>query len=428
MYSIARPFLRRRICTSARLLSEERPDLSWDFLTEPEKPKDPVDLKELKLKTELDDLYATPANQALANPRVSKDKVHFVVKPQSSPGISGQDLEDVFRPRRKMSGSSGVAGVTATQKEREIFSKIFDTILSRSASDASRSPQNKTGLSSNMQALFEKTLGNSAESTEQSSQHVELGMTTEDVRKYPLSMPSLLMSQRSRKETKSQGFEFNNAMKKKLEPIFQHMDDMETDIELAEYYVEKIVKRYKADAASNKKTLTSITKLEDLESLVVDPESPPVISGFLPLLLCTAIRTMMENFNSPDQALMLFELSKQQGIDFYVSSCNCDVYNEVLRIKWNAFKDLYMMESLISEMDINGLKANSETSEILSSVARYAIDLKQGSLDAKHVPLWSQEDEERLTNLNQYRLRVLEALVREDNASQGDLLSRLINI
>lgn len=421
---------KRRFCTSRHLLSDERP--SWDYLTKTQEPESvDVGLNGLTLKTELDDLYATPASHTLQSPRIKKDKVSFVVKPQASPAVSGHDLEDVFRPRRRMSDTSGVAGVTATQKEREIFSKIFDTILSRSVSDGGRSAQNKTGLSSNMQALFEKTLGfnSTAENPTATEQNVQLGMTTEDVRKYPLSMTSLLMPQRSGKEAKSPGFEFKNALKRKMEPIFKHIDGMETDYELVQYYLENIIKLYITEATKAGKEKAKISdNIKDLESLDIDPECPPVNSKVLPLILGAAIRTLMDNFNSPEQALMLFEVSKKQGIDFYVSSCNCDVYNEVLRVKWDAYKDLYMIEALVSEMDINGLKGNSETSEILSSVARYAIDMKQGSLDSKHVPLWSQEDEERLTNLNQYRLRVLEALVRQDNAGQGDILSRLINI
>lgn len=425
MYRLTtRSILRRRFSTSVRALANDRSESSWDYLTDPQELELSDDLKDLNLKTELDDLYATPASQKMHQGERRKEKVSFVVKPQSKP-VSGNELEDVFRPRRRMSDTSGVAGVTATQKEREIFSKIFDTILSRSASDGGRSAQNKTGLSSNMQALFEKTLG-TAQPTE--DQDVQLGMTTDDVRKYPLSMASLIMSQKPGKENRTHGLEFNNALKEKLQPVFEHIDAFETDYDLAQYYEEKIVNAYKASMKNSRSKQPEITKLEDLDSLVIDPESPPVSSRVLPLILYNVIRTMMHNFNSPEQALMLFELSKQQGIDFYVSSCNCDVYNEVLRIKWDAYKDLYLVESLISEMDINGLKANSETSEILGAVARYAIDMKQGSLDSKHVPLWSQEDEERLMNLNRYRLRALEALVQQDNAGQGKLLSQLINI
>lgn len=443
--------IRRKFNTSTLLLSDERPDMSWDYLTKSpqensSEPKD-LDLKSLNLKTELDDLYTTPSRQAYDHPRVTKDKVSFVVKPQSTPGVSGSDLEDVFRPRRRMSDTTGVAGVTATQKEREIFSKIFDTILSRSASDGGKSAQNKTGLSSTMQALFEKTIlprktGDSTTGGEHSAlsedgQNVQLGLTHEDVRKYPLSMASLLMSQRSGKENKSQGLEFQNALKEKLEPIFKHLDSMETDYEVSQYYLEKIVKVYKENTESGTKHGNNfkskgleprINDIEDLKSLSIDPEFPPVSPKVLPLILGAVIRTLMDNFNSPEVALTLFEVSKLQGIDFYVSSCNCDVYNEVLRIKWDAFKDLYTIESLISEMDINGLKGNSDTSEILSSVARYSIDMKQGSVDSAQVPLWSQEDEERLTNLNRYRLRVLEALVQQDNAGQGELLSKLISL
>ena len=136
---------------------------------------------------------------------------------------------------------------------------------------------------------------------------------------------------------------------------------------------------------------------------------------------------MMSNFNSPDQALALFELSKKQGIDFYVAACNIDVYNEALRIRWETYRDLYQLETLVSEIDVNGLNGDSVTSDVLSSVDSYYSQLKiESEADPDHVTLWSQEEEERLNNLNVYRLKIARSLVKQNvQFGQKDLFSLL---
>lgn len=422
--------------SAVRAYSDKPAEDPWDFLNDPEEPEgfDSDNLEDMDFKTELHDLYAKPANRT--NPEshnfLKKEKVSFVAKSHDDPStVSGNDLADVFRPRRRMADSaSGTAGVTATHKEKEIFSQIFDTILSRSVADGGRSAQgNKPGMTSNMQALFESTLGGTQS---QKKEDVQMSMTTEDVRKYPLSMASLMVSKgNSPDDTKPQGQKYQTVLQNKLQPVLDYINSFETDHEVSQYYREKIIKVYKERQEQPDKEKQSepvYNTVESLEAWEIDPESPPVNSKALPIILLACVRTLANDFAAPEQAAMLFELSKQQGIDFYVAACSSSVYNEVLRCKWNAYKDLYLVESLISEMDINGLKADSDTSEILSSVARYCIELKRGSLEADQVPLWSEEDEERLSNLNRYRLRILEQMVQRDNVRQGQLLSQLIKM
>ncbi|KAF5100106.1 hypothetical protein DV451_002680 [Geotrichum candidum] len=421
-----------RYFNSARILrGDAKDDLSWDFLANDTTDKPERNSDDFKLKTEFDDLYARPSSRPDAP--LSKTKIEVAVLPETDAGASNEELDNVFRPRRRMADTQGVAGVTATQKEREIFSQIFDSILARSTPGTNKATTNKPAMSNNMQAFFEKTLvPNSPNNIEEKD--VALGMTTEDVRKYPLSMSSLLLSQQkdSGKDC-ARGSEFMDALEKKLAPVYAHMDAFETDVELFDYYVDRVIASYTQQHSGAKggkrksKPEISLNTLEDVEKLEVSATAPPVVSRTLPLLLVKSMQLMMSNFNSPDQALALFELSKKQGIDFYVAACNIDVYNEALRIRWETYRDLYQLETLVSEIDVNGLNGDSVTSDVLSSVDSYYSQLKiESEADPDHVTLWSQEEEERLNNLNVYRLKIARSLVKQNvQFGQKDLFSLL---
>lgn len=422
----------RHFSTTCKVYSDTKNDLSWDFLSKTaadetsEKNNDGF-----KFKTDFDDLYARPSSRPDAP--LLKQKIDVVVIPEADSDISNKELDSVFRPRRRMADNQGVAGVTATQKEREIFSQIFDSILARSTSGTSKTTINKSTMSNNMQAFFEKTLvPNSPNNVEEKD--ISMGMMTEDVRKYPLSMSSLLLpQQKDAGKDFARGSEFMTALEEKLAPVYAHMESFETDVELFDYYLDSVITPYNQQCASGKGSKKKsnpeilLNTLEDVAQLNVSATAPPIVSRTLPLLLFKSMQLMVANFNSPDQALALFELSKKQGIDFYVAACNIDVYNEALRIRWETYRDLYQLETLVSEIDVNGLKGDSVTSDVLSSVNTYYSQLKIDSeASPSHVTLWSQEDEERLNNLNVYRLKIAKSLVKQNvHFGQKDIFSLL---
>ena len=71
-----------------------------------------------------------------------------------------------------------------------------------------------------------------------------------------------------------------------------------------------------------------------------------------------------------------------------MAACNIDVYNEALRIRWETYRDLYQLETLVSEIDVNGLNGDSVTSDVLSSVDSYYSQLKiESEADPDHVTL-----------------------------------------
>jgi len=60
-------------------------------------------------------------------------------------------------------------------------------------------------------------------------------------------------------------------------------------------------------------------------------------------------------------ALSIFE----QGFESYVVGCDTPVYNEILKIRWDFWKDVQGMDALLTEMQSNGVLFDLATKVIV---------------------------------------------------------------
>lgn len=353
-------------------------------------------------------------------------------------------------PKRHISQDDGNR---ATQHERAIFSKIFDSILESASTGSAKNAKlsNSTSkMSSSMQALFERAFATSPDESMPSNKYedkpgsdVRMGFTTQDVRSTPLSMAPMIQQPSQGTLNTSQIFQIQAILKKKFSPIITHMNSLKTDHEVSEFYKSRVLSEFYNQMVQKKKTTSkkdpghktmAEREIEDIKSSNISVDNFPVNYHTLPILLKESMRILADDFNSPMEAITLFELTKSESVEVYVAGCNVSVYNEALRIKWNSFKDLYLIESLISEMQLNGVKGNTETSQILSHISESAKFLKTVALNeidtletASVTSLWSGEDEERMININMYRLKTVESLYDNDSVKKDELMTLLLD-
>lgn len=431
----------------------------WDFLSSIKQNPAPSESSpaegDLEFNADAGDLYAQP--KPVISPPDAPDA------PTSTPlrgsntsskvRFSKEDLSEVFKsPRQSKTSESAFSNLRATQQERMAFAKIFDSILQRvsgssnSGASSSRLLEKSKGMSSGMQAIFEK--GFAAKDQDdglskdgQSAADGEVRITNDDIRKYPMSMGPLFNTSKSSNANFSKIFELQTILKRKFQPIIRHInEDLLTDVEVSEFYRAKVLARFQQKKKDSSKSKGSGTgslwaehDLAELEELNVTVENFPVDYNTLPFLLKECMRVLADDFNSPMDAITLFEMTKRESIDAYVAGCNVWAYNEAIRIKWNGFQDLHFVESLVSEMRVNGILGNAETTEILGDISKSVVAIKSpdalslGPLGQKGTALWSQADEERMTNINKYRLRVMESLIKENTVKQDSLLSGLLS-
>lgn len=292
--------------------------------------------------------------------------------------------------------------MTPTEKERMIFSKIFDSILGENGPKSEVKQKKTPTIASSLQALFQEAQRDSSSS--QQRHNVKMEMTTGGKGKISNKNSFIFGTQSKMKDSL-----LNSETETLIEPIIQHIKSFKYDYEVYNYYVDKILNRYSKKGIS-KKTSNELAKSSNEELI----NEPPLVPAALPAYLLTCMKTLLNDFGDPSQAITLFELSKRNSVEFYAQSCTCDAYNFVLLLRWKNYRDLYAVESLVSEMQVNAVIGNTDTIEILGGITRDAIDAKHGMLEQNNIALWNKEDEKRIQKLGQYKLRMIGMLEPTD--------------
>ncbi|PKC17595.1 hypothetical protein RhiirA5_492851 [Rhizophagus irregularis] len=75
-----------------------------------------------------------------------------------------------------------------------------------------------------------------------------------------------------------------------------------------------------------------------------------------------------KKFKDPYLALSIFEQVKRRGSLSYQLGCTTKVYNQILLIRWEFWKDLKGIENLLNEMIENKISFDKETSDIIVSI------------------------------------------------------------
>lgn len=114
------------------------------------------------------------------------------------------------------------------------------------------------------------------------------------------------------------------------------------------------------------KQMNAITELKssvDLTQYVLDELLNPdrEIDENYPSLLAASIKHASLKLNDPYLALSIFQQVKSRGIESYIAGCTTGVYNTVLNLRWEKWKDIEGMDALIQEMVANGVSFNDGT-------------------------------------------------------------------
>ncbi|CAG8464429.1 9191_t:CDS:2 [Ambispora leptoticha] len=140
---------------------------------------------------------------------------------------------------------------------------------------------------------------------------------------------------------------------------------------LFQFIWNRIFKDTSTEPSNNKLESTDNSKSKDdasrnLLSLLGKSKFDPHYS----ILLEEAITLSRTVFYDPYMVLSIFEQAKRQGVESYIRGVSTKVYNEVLRTRWDFWRDLYGMEQLINEMRFNGVQFDEDTLDIINTVSK----------------------------------------------------------
>lgn len=306
---------------------------------------------------------------------------------------------DPFHVHRQLDNG---AGFSRSKKEQMIFTSLLESIFEQKTVGENKPAAKGQKMPRSLQMLFQQSLNPNQSAADTNG--VQMEMVNEDLRKMPLSSSSLI--HRMSGQTPLQvAKDERERLTRQLSPVLQHISNLETDMDVQEYFVNNVL---------NKVTPGSFESNEIDENTHIDPSSPPVTKKTVPIYLYHVLDTLDGAFHAPEQVITLFELSKRSGIDFYVSACTVDVYNKVLEVRWKYYRDLYAVEALLSEMNVNAVLGNQETVKIIGQIHGDYLEAKYGVSDDNLLTLWNKEDSKRLKNINQYRIRIISSSSDED--------------
>jgi len=283
------------------------------------------------------------------------------------------------------------ASVAPVQKEELIFKEVLGQVLSNNKrtpkNEATTQPLNRNAaLSDSILALFDKPEPSHNKGTSESS-----GKSSPSIASL---MDGLLQGPETVSLTPEEAAR-QERTRRRVAPVLLHIDSLPTNVDVVGYFEDVIIPRF----------IPSISENSDLDT-PLDPLNPQVVPGTVSHLLEKCISSLLNDFSDPLGALHLFETTKHHSIELFTEACSAEVYNLIIRLRWEEYRDLYSVVSLASEIAINAIQPNLETTELLSKIYRDAMDSSKGvSSSALGMPLWSGQDLRRLDELNRYRTR-----------------------
>lgn len=267
-------------------------------------------------------------------------------------------------------------------KDKLIFDSILDSVLMRAENKANHGKPRL--VTSTIQALFDKPKENPLDRAYRSI----LDNRTSDL---------ATVTRESGRESK---YVLENA-----EPVLEQISRLQTNKEVIDYYKTVIVPSF---------TTTKWAQKPTAAGPVVNQETIAYITKH-------TIEVLVDEFKDPSGALNVFQYVKSQSIDCFTAACSAGVYNRIIALRWQYYRDIQSVITLVNEMFINAVRGNNETVDLLGLITREAIESSQNIPTADAMPLWTPRDDKLVRTINSYRVRVMSALAGRRDFSLTDL-------
>ncbi len=135
-----------------------------------------------------------------------------------------------------------------------------------------------------------------------------------------------------------------------------------------------------------------------------------------PKALGMLMKTLWERMNSPHLALAMFEHARSLGVDSYLDGCQTSAYNQLIKVQWEAFRDLNAVLAAVQEMRATALQWDRYTAGYVGAVVERA---GKELLDAR-----SRNAQHRWGSEAYHTLSALEDALREDQRREHDKYER----
>ncbi|PRT52936.1 Uncharacterized protein C5D6.12 [Wickerhamiella sorbophila] len=250
-------------------------------------------------------------------------------------------------------------------RDKLIFDSILDSVLMRAENQsAKRKPHSVT---STVQALFD----NPQEDPLDRAYGSILDKRTRDLETFAHDTPS-------------------DAILKNVQPVLEHISSLKTNKDVVYYHQSAVIRSFE-----------TVTPVQG--QVVVDKTNAAYITKHI-------MAVLIDEFKDPVGALHIFNSIKAKSNDYFIAACSADVYNRIIALRWQYYRDIQSVVSLMNEMFINAVQGNNETVDLLGVITRQAIESSQNIPLAESLPLWSTKDDKLVKTLNSYRVKLMSSL------------------
>lgn len=212
----------------------------------------------------------------------------------------------------------------------------------------------------------------------------EVFLTAGEVAEYPAGLRSLAARLAKGGESKEKSVQSGTWTE-----LEREMDSCESDVALFQFLDNKIFSVMETGSIGDR------AKLRD---------------GY-PLILLKAMKMFRVMFRRPLVAMTLFLKVKTLSAESYVLGCTTQLYNELLLARWERFTDLSSVMDILEEMNLNGLRGDGQTIQILQ---RIQDDVKEWVTEGNEleIAVW-KEEKDKITKLDKIRREMIDKIERE---------------
>ncbi|KAF8424039.1 hypothetical protein EV426DRAFT_707790 [Tirmania nivea] len=267
---------------------------------------------------------------------------------------------------------------TITERERAIFSAIFESILSESPSPSnlSSSPSDPPPRhSAALTALFESAVGpqfaqnqvsfgpSYTASPNKASALTAAMARASAIADYPPSLrlaaahaaglPGIPLTESESKQEATR--------QSQLLHLVTKMDSCDTDLDVLTFLDTHVF------------SMITSPESHSTDTLYIKGRKFVFPSASYADLLAHALRLLLRTFRDLPSTLYVFQRIKSLGPESYVVGCNINIYNLILTAKWEAYRSIGIISEALDEMRINGIEGDRETVEVLRAVCLDAL-------------------------------------------------------
>ena len=187
-----------------------------------------------------------------------------------------------------------------------------------------------------------------------------------------------------------------------LDELKEEVSAISSDFELLDWARRRVFDTLPKPTMSGSSTLLSET------------EEPTEFPSTYPRILAHLMKVSRQNYNNPHLSLSLFHHAQTHSPESYLSGCLSSAYTELIRTRWECFRDLEGVYRAIQEMDLNAVSWDRTTQSTIGKIVeQVGRDLIQSQSGQGQGYQWGDEARQILFDLEkkvQRSLRKSEAL------------------